>query len=174
MTKEEQNKEEKQQNLKRYEIIYLISNKYSEDEVEPMNKDIVKMLKDNGSVIIAEENWGKRKLSYPIKHFYHAYYYLIECDLPAEKVPQINNYFRLDEKMLRHLIVQKRVKTAEEIAREQKAAQRIAKEQEALEKSSEMIAEIKAKEKEEKKTEVNIEELNKKLDKILDDTNDLL
>ena len=176
--KEKKNKEDIIQAIQRYEIIYLISNKYSEDEVEPINQEINELFKNNGGIIITEENWGKRKLSYPINHFYHAYYYLAECDLPTSSIQKIDNILRLDEKILRHLIVQKRIKTEEEIIKEKKTAQIIAKEEKESKESTEISAtselgknlstDVKKKEK------VDMVELDEKLDKILDDTKDLL
>jgi len=179
MTKIIESAEKTEQNSKmqRYEAIYLISNKYSENELEPIHESINELFQNNGGIIVTEENWGKRKLSYPIKHFYHAYYYLLEYDLPTENVQKIDNSLRLDERILRHLIVQKRIKTETEIIKEQKAAQRIAKEQSEINKTLEEKNAIKEKEQEEEKKEkkeLNMAELDEKLDKILDDAQDLL
>ena len=161
----------------RYEIIVLVANKYSDEEVVPIISAVTKLVRDNGGTIIAEENWGKRKLAYPIKHFFHASYHLVECDLPTAAVQTINNALRLNEHLLRHLLTQKRIKTEAEIKKERAAQERIAKE-DAKTKADAAHA-VPAKKPsdapgEKKMTEVDIAALDAKLDKILDDTNDLL
>jgi small subunit ribosomal protein S6 len=167
---------EEKQPAQRYEIVCLIANKYSEEEVAPIIGAIAKLVQDNGGTVIAEENWGKRKLAYPIKHFFHAYYHLIECVLPKSAAQKIDNLLRLDEQLLRHLIVQKRVKTDAEIARERAAQERIAKEQEKAAASAENAVKTKTatESAHKEKPAVDMAALDAKLDKILDDTEDLL
>ncbi|MEK7067513.1 MAG: 30S ribosomal protein S6 [Patescibacteria group bacterium] len=166
--------EERDERIQRYELVYLIPNKFSENELDPIKGPVIKLIKDNGGLIVQEETWGKQKLAYPIKGFFHAYYFIIEFDSPRENINKLNNYLRLNEDVLRHLITQKRIKTAEEIANEKRAMQKMAEEQaQALkEKTVKPKAPAEAKEKEVKK--VSIEELDEKLNKILDDTESLL
>jgi len=177
MPKKETVTEAKEPNTQRYELVYLIANKFSENELEPITSAVVKFIKDQGGLIIQEEAWGKQKLAYPIKGFFHAYYFLIEFDLPRENINKLNNYLRLNEDILRHLVTQKRIKSAEEIANEKRATQKMAEEQaKAMEEREGRVVKHKApaetKEKETKK--VSIEELDEKLNKILDDTESLL
>ena len=49
-----------------YELLYIISNKYSEDEVKPIIEKVEKIIKENGGAIISAEEWGKKRLAYPI------------------------------------------------------------------------------------------------------------
>ena len=102
---------------------------------------------------------------------------MIEFDLLRENINKLNNYLRLNEDILRHLVTQKRIKSAEEIANEKRATQKMAEEQaKAMEEREGRVVKHKApaetKEKETKK--VSIEELDEKLNKILDDTESLL
>ena len=54
-------KEERDDNLQRYELIYLISNKFAENELEPITSSVLKLIKDGNGIIITEENWGKKR-----------------------------------------------------------------------------------------------------------------
>jgi len=178
MPKKETTNEEqsnlRDERIQRYELVYLISNKFAENELEPITGAVVKLIKDNGGVIITEENWGKKKLAYQIQQFFHAYYILVEFDFPKKNIAKLENYLRLNEDVIRHLIAQKRIKSAEEIANEKRVAQKMAEEEakEMEERTAPHQAPVKIKEKEEKK--VSMEELDEKLNKILDDTESLL
>jgi small subunit ribosomal protein S6 len=148
-----------------YEILYIISNQYAEDELKPIVGKASKMIEDNGGKITMGEEWGKKRLAYPIKNFRYGYYYLAEFDAPNESIKKINDLFRMSNEILRHMIVTKKVKTAEEIRREEVISKKIATKAAAQEK-------IKS-EQEKPKTKVDLKDLDEKLNKILE-TDDLL
>lgn len=146
-----------------YELLYIISNKYSEDELKPIIQKVGKIIKDNEGNITKTEEWGKKRLAYPIKHFNYGYYNLVEFDIEGGKTEKINRTLQMAREILRHQMVVKKVKTPAEIKKEKEISEKIAtkaKEKEKLEEEK-----IKGK--------VDLKDLDKKLDKILD-TDDLL
>jgi len=167
---EEKKQEIQDKNLQRYELVYLISNKFSEDELEPITSSVLKLIKDNKGIIITEEDWGKKKLAYPIEKFFNAYYRLVEFDLEGEKLGKLDKHLRLSDEIIRHLIVKKHVKTKEEIKQEEKIAKKIAQRQE----KKEVEQEEKKEETKKDKGKASMEELDQKLDKILDETENLI
>ncbi|MFH1412981.1 MAG: 30S ribosomal protein S6 [bacterium] len=90
-----------------YELLYIISNKYSEDEIEPIKEKVTKLIIDNQGKITKNDDWGKKRLAYPIKHFRHGYYHLLEFDLDGNKLKIVEDWLRLSEQILRHQIVKK-------------------------------------------------------------------
>ena len=62
------------------------------------------VLTKNGAEIVNEENWGLRKLAYPIQHKSTGFYTLIEFDGEPTIVKQLETAFRRDEKVLRFLV----------------------------------------------------------------------
>lgn len=159
----------KKNEIPHYELLYIVSNKYTEDELKPIIENVDKIIKENNGTITHKEEWGKKKLAYPIKHFNYGYYNLAEFDVEAGQVEKINKALRMLAEVLRHTIVAKTVKTEEEIKAEKEKAKAIA--QKAIkEKRKEKEEPVK---KEERKTKVDLKDLDEKLDKILD-TDDLL
>ncbi|PIR93285.1 30S ribosomal protein S6 [Candidatus Falkowbacteria bacterium CG10_big_fil_rev_8_21_14_0_10_43_10] len=171
--KKQSKQPEQNESLERYELVYLISNKFSENELEPITSSVLKLIKDNGGKIIQEENWGKKKLAYPIGQFFYAYYILVEFDLPGAGVEKLNKFLRLSEEIIRYLTVKKRIKTPKEIENEKRIAKKIA-EQTEEEKNKKPEKEINKTDSAKKDKRVSMEELDEKLDKILDDTQNLL
>jgi len=98
-----------------YELLYLIANKYSENELEPIKTKVDKLITDNGGKITLSQDWGKKRLSYAIKGFYHGYYHLLEFNLTPDKTKAVDNALRLSSEILRHQIVKAKIKTEEEI-----------------------------------------------------------
>ncbi len=163
----------KSENMEHYEMLYIISNKFTEKEAEKIATNTQKEITDKGGNITFTEVWGKKKLAYPIDGNNHGYYNLIEFDLEKKKLAELNKIFRMSNEIIRHLIVKKRVKTEEELAKEKEISEKIAaKNIEAKIEEEKTIAKEK-KEQKEKEQKVDLKDLDKKLDNILD-SEDLL
>jgi len=146
-----------------YELLYIVSNKYSEDELKPIIAKVNKLVEDNDGKITHQEEWGKKKFAYPIQHFNYGYYNLLEFESDGEKLKKINKELRIDSDILRFQIVAKKIKTEEEIKQAKRISEKIAVKSQEKEKL----------EKERTKGKVNLKDLDEKLDKILE-TDDLL
>ena len=152
-----------------YEMLYIISNKYSENELEPILEKVKKIIAGNQGNITYSEVWGKKRLAYPIKHFNHGYYFLAEFDLPCEQLSKVDRALRMADEVLRHQIVIKKQKSALEIEKEKIISEKIvAKKQKEIKDTKEEKEQIKS-----DKGKARLEDLDEKLDKILD-TDDLL
>jgi len=159
----------KSSEIPHYELLYLISNKFSEDEVKPIREKVKGFITANQGKITLSQDLGKKRLAYPIKGFRFGYYNLTEFDMPGENLTKLDRSLRLTEEILRQQIVSKVLKTVEQIAQEKIIAEKIAAKNLAAEKT----AKEKVKEKERDKDKVDLKDLDEKLDKILE-TSDLL
>jgi len=159
--------EEKLNNLTHYELLFIVPNKFTEDESKEIAKKIKDAIMKSEGKITYSEDWGKKKLAYPIGGNINGYYSLLEFDLAPERLAQIEKNLRLSNEVLRHQIVRKEIKTEAQIAKEKKIAAKITAKTEAKEKA----AEENAKAKDVKK--MDLKDLDEKLDKILE-TDDLL
>ncbi|MFH1661595.1 MAG: 30S ribosomal protein S6 [Candidatus Falkowbacteria bacterium] len=149
-----------------YELLYIISNKYSENEIKPIIEKVEKIIKKNDGSITLSEEWGKKRLAYPIKHFYHGYYILVEFDLEGEKLKNLDKLLRMSSEILRYQIIKKKQKTKEAIEKDEKIAEKIAEKK----KDEEKKEDDEKKENKEKK-KVDLKDLDEKLDKILESDN---
>ena len=91
--------------LQRYEILFIIANNYTEEEARNINEKIENLLTENEAQIVFKEFWGKKKLAYPIKHNFYGYYSLIEFNINPKFIKKLNELIRLNHEILRHLIV---------------------------------------------------------------------
>jgi len=157
----------KSADIPHYELLYIISNKYSEDEVKPIVAKVDEIIKSRGGKITFKEDWGKKRFIYPIKGFRHGYYNLVEFDLAGAEVAKIDRALRLASEILRHQLVVKKVKSAAQIAEDKKIAAKITAKSLQEEKTA------KEQEKAKDKGKVDLKDLDEKLDKILE-TDDLL
>jgi small subunit ribosomal protein S6 len=85
---------------------------------------VQKIIKDNGGKVVNTDNWGKRKLAYPIKKQEHAVYvfYTVECE--GEGVAKIEASLNITDEVIRFLITKPDLKAIAkaEAAKKEKAA----------------------------------------------------
>ncbi len=89
--------------MNQYETVFIVTPVLSEDQVKETVKKFKKILTDGGAEILLEENWGLRKLAYPIKHKTTGFYNLIEFKAEGALIEKLETEFRRDEKIIRFL-----------------------------------------------------------------------
>lgn len=111
--------------MNQYEIAIL----YDPDleiDLEKATARVEKIFTDNGGNITNTDNWGKRKLAYPIKKNESAVYVFYTVDLPAQSVKKIEGILNITDEVIRFLISRPDLKAIAkaEAAREKQAARR--------------------------------------------------
>lgn len=163
----------KQSNDGHYEVLFIVPNRFTEEEAKTIVSKVDEIIKKNNGEITYQEYWGKKKLAYEIKHNAYGYYALAEFDMEKEEVAKIDLALRLSNDILRHQIVSKKVKSVEEIAKNKEIQEKIdakkeeeRKEEKEKEEKEEKIKEAKEKIKKED-NKGNLKDLDKKLEGIL-------
>jgi small subunit ribosomal protein S6 len=153
-----------------YEILYILPTSLTPEETTPFVEKIASHIKDNDGTITKDENLGKQKFAYPIKSQTHGYYFLYEFDMPKANLLKLNRSLQLMPEVVRFLMVKKKIKTEKEIAEEKELQERLAKRKEKeIDKMKEAKEEAKEKPVKDKgKEKMSLEDLDKKLDEILD------
>ena len=64
--------------MNNYETVFILTPVLSDAQVEEAVKKFEDLIKDNGCEIVAKENWGLKKLAYPIQLKKNGFYTLIE------------------------------------------------------------------------------------------------
>jgi small subunit ribosomal protein S6 len=91
---------------KRYETVFILTPVLSEDQAKEAAKKIRKTITDLGGKIVNEENWGLKKLAYPIQKKTTGFYHLLEFAGEGQEI--VNNLevtYKRDERILRFLTV---------------------------------------------------------------------
>ncbi len=109
--------------MNQYEIAVL----YHPDleiDLDKATKKVEKILTGNGGKITNVDNWGKRKLAYPINKAEHAIYVFYTLDLPPQSVQKVESTLNITDEVIRFLITRPELKAMAkaEAARKEKAA----------------------------------------------------
>ena len=89
--------------MNQYETVFIITPVLSDDQVKETVQKFKKILTEGGAKILVEENWGLRKLAYPIKHKTTGFYNLVEFEAEGNVIEKLETEFRRDEKIIRFL-----------------------------------------------------------------------
>ncbi len=89
--------------MNQYETVFIVTPVLSDDQVKETVKKFKKILTEGGAEILVEEDWGLRKLAYPIKHKTTGFYNLIEFKAEGALIEKLETEFRRDEKIIRFL-----------------------------------------------------------------------
>ena len=91
--------------LNQYEVVFIMTPVLSEEQMMDTVTKFKKILTDNGSEIVYENNWGLRKLAYPIQKKNTGFYYLVEFKAEGELISKLETEFKRDERVLRFLTI---------------------------------------------------------------------
>ena len=89
--------------MKNYETVFILNPVLSDDQMKDTVEKFVKVLKKGKADVINVEQWGLRKLAYPIQHKSTGFYNLIEFSASPEMVNTLETEFRRDESVMRFL-----------------------------------------------------------------------
>ena len=89
--------------MKNYETVFILNPVLSDDQMKDTVEKFVKVLKKGKADVVNVEQWGLRKLAYPIQHKSTGFYNLIEFSAAPELVNTLETEYRRDESVMRFL-----------------------------------------------------------------------
>ena len=89
--------------MNKYETVFILTPVLSDAQMKEAVDKFKKVLTDNQATIVNEEEWGLRKLAYPIQKKTTGFYNLLEFDAEPTVVAKLETAFRRDEKVIRFL-----------------------------------------------------------------------
>ena len=93
------------QRTRDYEVVMVLSPESTEDEAKSTVDRITEIITRQGGEITHEENWGVRRLAYPIKRFVEGNYFLARFRLESEGVLEVDQTLNAAQDVLRHLVM---------------------------------------------------------------------
>lgn len=87
--------------LNRYETVFIVTPVLSEAQMKEAVHKFKSLITEDGGKVIHEEDWGLRKLAYPIQKKSTGFYYLIEFKAKAEFINKLETEYRRDERIIR-------------------------------------------------------------------------
>jgi small subunit ribosomal protein S6 len=91
---------------KQYEKVFILTPILSEAQAKDAVEKFTTIITANGGSIVHEENWGLRKLAYPIQKKNSGFYHVVEYTANEGNVVDVlETEFRRDERILRFMTI---------------------------------------------------------------------
>jgi len=91
--------------MNHYETVFILNPVLSEDQVKETVKRYEELLASVDAKMINKEDWGLKKLAYPIQHKKSGFYHLFEFQVEGKHIDTLEVAFRQDERVMRYLTV---------------------------------------------------------------------
>ncbi len=95
--------------MNQYEIAVLYHPDLEVD-LSKAEEKVTKIITDNGGKVVKTDNWGKRKLAYPIKKQEHAIYVFYIVEMPGPGLIKVEGALNITDEVIRYLIVKQDLK----------------------------------------------------------------
>ena len=89
--------------LNQYETVFIATPVLSDVQMKETVKKYRDFIAENGGEVVHEEDWGLRKLAYPIQKKSTGFYYLLEFKADGALIEKIETQYRRDERIIRFL-----------------------------------------------------------------------
>ena len=94
-----------EEELRDYELLVVFSPEVAEDGLDAALGKVNQFITERGGTLSTVEQWGKKKLAYPIKHFLEGSYVLAHFRLSPKLTKELEANLHISEEVLRHLLV---------------------------------------------------------------------
>ena len=88
-----------------YELTVIIDPDIAEEDIPNAIEGISELVKKNGGEVSETNQWGRRKLAYPIGNHREGNYVILKLELEPSKAAELEANLNLSETYLRHLLI---------------------------------------------------------------------
>lgn len=96
-----------------YEIGFILNPEVSEEQTRAILERIEQIVATYDGQVLKVNQWGRRKLAYPIEHHRDGFYVFIDTILTPETIAELDRTLKVSEEVLRHLIRRRDPKTVQ-------------------------------------------------------------
>ena len=91
--------------MRDYELVMVVSPQADAEGVTAVVDRVKRFIDQRGGTVTEEEQWGLRRLAYPIQRFREGNYVLTRFKLDPSATWELESTIRLSEHVIRHLLV---------------------------------------------------------------------
>jgi small subunit ribosomal protein S6 len=112
-----------------YELGFILNPEVNEEQTGAVLTRISQIVTNYDGQVVRVNQWGRRRMAYPINHNRDGYYIFMDMILTPETVAELDRTLQVSEDVLRHMIIRRDAKAVKK-EREEYEARAAAQEQE--------------------------------------------
>lgn len=91
--------------MNEYELLYIVSPRVPADDVANAIERVNALVTGQGGEVLTVDNWGRRRLAYPIRQYFEGTYVLTTLRMPPAGAVALEAALHLSEEIIRHLLI---------------------------------------------------------------------
>jgi len=96
-----------------YELGFILNPEVNEEQTRAILDRVEQVVANYNGQIVRINQWGRRRLGYPIEHHRDGFYVFIDMILTPETVIELDRTLKVSEEVLRHLVKRRDPKTVQ-------------------------------------------------------------
>jgi len=88
----------------KYETVFIINPNLSEEDTAALRDKFTSLIEQNGTLGEIDE-WGKRRLAYPIRDMNEGHYVLVNFESKPDFPAELDRVYKITENIMRGLII---------------------------------------------------------------------
>jgi len=104
-----------------YELGFILNPEVSEEQNSSILERIQQIVNNHDGQVVRINQWGRRRLAYPIQHQRDGFYVFFDMILTPETVSELDRNLKVTEEVLRHIIIRRDPKIAQKEREEREA-----------------------------------------------------
>lgn len=89
--------------MNQYEAVFIMNPVLSAEQVRETVDKFKDLIQSKEGKVLHEEDWGLKKMAYPIQHKRSGFYHLMEFEAPGEIISPLEVEMKRDERVMRFL-----------------------------------------------------------------------
>jgi small subunit ribosomal protein S6 len=90
-----------------YELGFILNPEVNEEQTSAILERIEKIVNNHDGQVVKVNQWGRRRLAYPIEHHRDGYYVFIDMILTPETVLELDRTLKVSEEVMRHMVTKR-------------------------------------------------------------------
>lgn len=91
--------------MNKYECIYVIRPSVEEEGIKTLVEKFSNLIVNEGGQVDNLDEWGKRRLAYPIDDLKEGYYVMMNFSAPSTVPQELERVFKITDDILRYLTI---------------------------------------------------------------------
>ncbi len=91
--------------MRKYETMYIIDPTVEEDAIQELVERFSNLVVDQGGEVDKIDEWGNRRLAYPIKDYKEGYYVVMNFSGGSDVPKELERVYKITDSVLRYLII---------------------------------------------------------------------
>lgn len=93
--------------MNKYESMYILKPTIEDEPRAELIAKFSEIIEKNGGKVEKTDEWGKKKLAYPINYINDGYYVLVDFEGPSELPSELERNFKISDDVLRYMVIRR-------------------------------------------------------------------